>query len=70
MAKKSFTVNIEAEHVEDVIAAVQDRKATLDKVGADLLKKKCGEAATPVFAAVKYLGELEGHIREQFNSTQ
>lgn len=65
---KSISVEIEGAHVEHVLAALTERKDLLNKTGADLLKKKLGDAAKPVFAAVEYLSKLHEHITDTYNA--
>ena len=69
MAKKTISLEINPDFIEDVAAALTDRKTDLDKVLTNLLKKKLGDAAKPVVAAIKYLGDLESALREEFNKS-
>lgn len=65
MAK--VTIQIEEEHIEEVFQAIKDRKESLEKVGANLLRRKLGDASKPVFDTVKFLTVFGDDLRTKFN---
>jgi hypothetical protein len=64
---KDFKVEFSADESELVIQALEDRKVFLNDNGASLLKKKLGEAATPLFKGAKKIEEIIERVREAFN---